>query len=229
MSVCRVCTNMKIFYTSKVLKTTNIMDKRTKKKFNRGNITVMSKYDKNFEDWVASQEDNGITAIENLIIYGSKLTNESQKRFFSYDKVSRLVSQILRGNTEGIHYYSKMKNKIISKGQSVKKQDKHYDIEFNTRIVRIAAFLVREATEVCIAYYRKNHESEPELNKFVVDPIKEAAAICTIIAMQRKSSGLLIESAKIYDRLANPVVTRANENQKRVSKQPSDSHKKKVN
>jgi hypothetical protein len=182
---------------------------KTRTKFRRPNWQQVVKHDRYLDDSVRDYRRQSIQAIDDLIMFGSKLPNITQSEIFSFGNVSRLVTQILHGNTEKLYKYEKNKNRSIYKGDN-----NDYDNEFSTRIVQIAAFIVRAATEVCIAYYKENHKHEPELNKYVVDPIMDAAMICQIIAGQKMvSMEPVAESIKFSDKLSNPVVTRFSRNQ----------------
>jgi hypothetical protein len=140
---------------------------------------------------VRRAKDKSDLIFRDLSLMTSRLPNDIQEKIFTLNRIESFISQVLNGNEKGLHSYAD--KKCIFKG------NKKYDEKFNKRTVIIAASLVKELAEICIAYYRENHRYEPELHKYVVNPIREAAAMCTEIATKRVSLIAPPENIKLSD------------------------------
>lgn len=158
------------------------MNRETRKRFERQNLTEIAKGDKYFEDSVRRYKKDCIREIDDLIMFARKLSNEQQQEIFTYDIVKRLVSQILHGNSEGLHFYSKATDKTKEKSVFRGENDK-YEAEFNDRILKISAFLAQAGIEVCIRHYELTlgKTLDPRLHKYIVEPLLNAMAICNTI------------------------------------------------
>ena len=154
----------------------------TRKRFERQNLQEIAKGDKYFEDSVRRYKKDCRQVIDELILFARKLSNEQQQTIFTYDNVKRLVSQILRGNSEGLYFYSKAtetkKEKNVFRGEN-----EEYDAEFNTRILKISAFLAQAGIEICIRHYELTlgKTLDPRLHKYIIEPLLNAMAICDTI------------------------------------------------
>jgi hypothetical protein len=134
-------------------------------------------------------------------MFGSKLPNVVQQNIFTPSKVSKLVTQILRGNSEGLYDYK------IKEDKPVYKENEIYNEEFDNRTTQIAAFMVKAGIQVLTKHYERYFNKklkdlngierpilDPGLHPLIFKPLLDTITICDTILkpLERVTSSLTV-------------------------------------
>jgi hypothetical protein len=159
-----------------------MLQKDVRKKFNTQNWIQIARRDHNPRQTIHRLKMQSNNAISDLTILANKLPNEEQNAIFSYKNIESLLQAILKGNNDKLNYYSKSEDKGEKK--VFLGDNSEYDNNFNSRIIHLAALLVKEGIKKCIDQYSSKIERDSTLNKATIDNLKNAAEICDAIAFK---------------------------------------------